>query len=89
MAVAAAASLKGIGIPVKLIHEAEGHVVLVRIFEAWLRLVIFYFLFFLKSFLALFIFSFIFFFNCRWNSRMGICIAGNYTKPKIIGMCSC
>lgn len=29
MSVAAAASLKGIGVPIKLLHEAEGHVVTV------------------------------------------------------------
>ena len=27
MAMAAAGSLKGVGVPVKLLHEAEGHVV--------------------------------------------------------------
>lgn len=89
MAVAAAASLKGIGIPVKLIHEAEGHVVLVRIFEAWLCLVIFLFFIFPEIIFGSIYFFIYFFFYCRWNSRMGICIAGNYTKPKIIGMCSC
>ncbi|KAL6776548.1 SMP1 [Auxenochlorella protothecoides x Auxenochlorella symbiontica] len=31
MAMAAAGSLKGVGIPVKLIHEAEGHIVSVEL----------------------------------------------------------
>ena len=72
-------SSKGVGIPVKLLHEAEGHVITVCFLSTLLML---------GGLLSIHGLSEAVVAPCRQSSNLERCIEGSLLRPRTAGTCS-